>query len=493
MRIEVVSAPTRYRWSPLLALVVVALVPVVGLTALVLWSDEQADAHEAADEAPPDEPAVRGAVADPLSTSVFSYRRTPQSVAAVADDNRLAEAMGQLHAFVDDRSCAAVSVDGRPVSGHNATTPVIPASNQKLLVGAAALRVLGPQYRYTTSVAASAPVDGVVQGDVHLVGGGDPLLVSGDYPTDEDPYPEFGTTSLDQLADAVVAAGVTRIEGDVVGDGSRYDDEWFIDSWGPDVAFVEAGPYDALVVNDARTLGRSGRQPDPNSAAAREFARLLENRGVTVDGWDTGIADPALPVLASIESEPMSTVVTEMLTNSDDDTAEMLLKELGYAETGEGTVGAGLSVVDRTMRALGVPMEGTKLVDASGLSSANRLTCAAVLGVLDQMADTPLRAALPVAASTGTLQAEFVGSPLAGRLAAKTGTLDNPPDDLDPPAVKALAGYVDADDGSTISFVLILNAADVTEPDVYGSYWGALVDRLAAYPTGPGPDAVAPR
>ena len=72
---------------------------------------------------------------------------------------------------------------------------------------------------------------------------------------------------------------MTRINGSVLGDGSRYDDEYEVDSWGEGVAGVEAGPYDALIVNDSRTVGRSGKQPDPNEAAAREFVRLLGSVG----------------------------------------------------------------------------------------------------------------------------------------------------------------------------------------------------------------------
>ncbi len=85
-----------------------------------------------------------------------------------------------------------------------------------------------------------------------LIGGGDPLLTSEDYPIEDDRLPAFDTTSLDRLADAFVANGVTRITGTVIGDGTRYDDEFSVDSWADGVAGTEAGPYDALLVNDAR-------------------------------------------------------------------------------------------------------------------------------------------------------------------------------------------------------------------------------------------------
>ncbi len=497
-RVDIVSGPVRYPATPFVALVAIMLVPVVALTALLTWSDGQADEHEAALAATPGgvtAPGVSPAAAAPeLTTSLLSYRRMPSEMATVGDDNRLADVMDELAFYIDERSCLSVSVDGRPVTAHNADVAVIPASVHKLLVAAVATEVLGADRVFTTSVAASPVVDGRIDGDLYLVGGGDPLLVTNDYPIADDTYPEFNTTSLDGLADAVVAAGVTTIGGSVLGDGSRYDDEFFIPSWGAGVAGVDAGPYDALVVNDARALGRYGRQRDPNDAAAREFVRLLRDRGVVVGGgWSTGAADPSLPVLASIESQPLSAVLAEMLTTSDNDTAEMLLKEIGFNDAGIGTVAAGLDVVDRNLRAWGIPMDGVRLVDASGLSTDNRVTCAALLAVLRRVEGGPVAAGLPVAGRTGTLADQFVGTAMDGRLTAKTGTLSNPPADLDPPAVKSLAGYLDAADGSIIEFVMILNAPDISNPDLYGLYWSALGDRLASYPNGPDPSTVGPR
>ena len=131
------------------------------------------------------------------------------------------------------------------------------------------------------------------------------LLTSSDYPIANDSQPAINVTTFDQLADALVNAGVTRINGSVLGDGSRYDDEYEVDTWGEGVAGVEAGPYDALMVNDSRTVGRSSRQPNPNEAAAREFVRLLDDRGITVGGsWGVGAADPAA---AEIAVDPVGT------------------------------------------------------------------------------------------------------------------------------------------------------------------------------------------
>ena len=139
-----------------------------------------------------------------------------------------------------------------------ADVPLIPASNQKLLVGAVALDVLGPRHRFTTEVRAGAPVSDGVTGDLFLVGGGDPLLTSDAYPVENDLNPVINPTSLDALADAVVAAGVERVEGAVVGDASRYDDEWYVPSWSADIRGIEA-----------RAVRRPARQRRPRRPGIR--------------------------------------------------------------------------------------------------------------------------------------------------------------------------------------------------------------------------------
>lgn len=486
------GVPVRYPLTPLFGLIGLGLVPVVLLTALLVWSDDVADDYEASETV---DAATFEPTADPepaLSTSMLDLRRAPNQLARIGSDNRLADSIEQLAAFVDTRSCLAVSVDGRPVSSWNGDVPVIPASTNKLLVGGVAIEVLGDDYRFSTSVAAPAPVDGVVDGDLYLVGGGDPLLAAADLASGDD-APAVSTT-LDSLADAVVAAGITSIRGAVVGDASRYDDEFVNPSWGGGVAYVEAGPIGGLLVNDGRVAGLSSRQRNPGEGAAREFARLLRDRGISIsNGWQAGVADPALPVIASVESAPLTAIVADMLTRSDDDTAEMLVKELGFSTTQPGTAAAGLEVLRQTVSSWGAPMDGVVVVDGSGLSSENRLTCDTLVSVLGHLDSTPAVDGLPVAGRSGTLIDEFLGSPVEGSLAAKTGTLSNPPADAEPPEVKALAGYHEAPNGETLQFALVLNGAGYVTADGYLPFWSALADRLAAHPTEPDPALLGPR
>ncbi len=492
---DAVGVPVRYRIAPLFALVALALVPLAALTALLVWSDAQADDHERSTDERTDTFVPTVAAGPALTTSMFDFRRTPNTLVQLATERELATAMEQLAAFIDPRSCLAVSVNGRLVSSWNGDIAVIPASTNKLLVGGTAIEVLGPEYRFTTSLAAMPSIDGVVDGDLVLVGGGDPLLVTADFEDDDGDAPDAAaTTQLERLADAVVAAGITSIRGSVVGDGSRYDDEFVNPAWADGVALIEAGPIGALLVNDGQTIGRSGRQSDPHEAAARELWRLLGDRGVAVsNGFGTGVLDPALPVLATVESAPLSAIVADMLIRSDNDTAEMLVKELGHATTAAGTTDAGLAVVEDTVGGWGAPLEGVVFSDGSGLSAQNRLTCDTLVAVLDQLRATPTAEGLPVAGRSGTLIDEFLGTAVEGRLIAKTGTLTNPPADADPPEVKALAGYLDAPNGDVLAFALVLNGPGYVSADGYVPFWEALAERLAAHPVGPDVAALAPR
>lgn len=481
--------------DPLVVVTLLALVPVILLWSVWRWAGEQAAFAE--DAVPVD---AGSPVADPepvkaLPTGLLSFRRSAGELSRRLNLSAFEAAVQPLTQQIDERSCVAISLDGRLVGARNAGTVVIPASSLKILVAAVAIDVLGVDFTYTTRVLGPEPVAGVVEGDVFVVGGGDPLLSGDWYATSNlDRFPVFNTTSLDELARRVAAAGITEIRGSVRGDGSRYDDELYVDSWGGGVAGLEAGPYDALLVNDARVLGEEQRGSDPNEAGAREFVRLLAEQGVVVAGGaGTGVAPAGAPELASIDSAPLPAIVEEMLTNSDNNTAELMVKEIGLVASGVGSRRAGLDAIAATVAGWGIDTTGLVLGDGSGLSLDNRLTCTTLLGVLQHAgADGPVGRGLAVAGQTGTLIDIFVDTPMAGRLRGKTGTLNNPPYDADPPAVKALAGYVPVDGGGGIEFALVLNGPTISDQSEYRPIWAELVTALNSFPAVAGPAQLGP-
>jgi D-alanyl-D-alanine carboxypeptidase/D-alanyl-D-alanine-endopeptidase (penicillin-binding protein 4) len=490
------SSARRSGVNPVVVLVAVALVPALLLWAIWRWADDRAAA--AADAVPETDSAPVSAPPAPpaLNTGLLSFRRASGELSRRLNVTTFERALQPLLGSVDDRSCTAISLDGRAVGSKNPDLVVIPASNQKILVAAVALEVLGEDFRYTTRVVGPAPADGVVAGDVYLVGGGDPVLSGDWYPgSNLDRFPAFNTTSIDELAQRVAAAGVTQIQGVVRGDGSRYDDEFFAPGWGGGVAGLEAGPYDALLVNDSRVLGDDQRGADPAEAGAREFVRVLAEHGVTVSGGSgVGVAPANANELATIDSMPLSAVLAEMLSNSDNNTAELMVKEIGLESSGTGTRQAGLEAMAATIGGWNVPVGGMVLADGSGLSLDNRITCVALLGVLQHVGfDSAVGRGLAIAGQTGTLVDIFADTPLAGRLRGKTGTLNNPPFNEDPPAVKALSGYLPVDGGGAVEYTLILNGPTISDQSEYRPIWAELVTALASYPAVASPAELGPR
>lgn len=485
--------------GPLIVLGIVAIVPALVLYAVFAWSNSKVDGNEAAP--PPPTTVVAPPLPDePLRNSMFTFRRLPALVSRDLNLDQFVADVAPFLATINDRSCATVSVDGNVVGTANGDIAVIPASTEKIVVAAVALERLGGDHVFTTrAVVPSAPVDGVIDGDLVLLGGGDPLLSSEWYPTSGlERRPVSDPTSFGSLADGVRAAGVTRITGSVLGDGSRYDDEFYAPGWGNGVAGLEAGPYDALMANDARVLGEDQRADNPNSAAAREFTRLLRERGVVVEGEaGVGLVSDLAEVpaeIASVDSAPLADVVAEMLTNSDNNTAELLVKEIGFDATFEGTREAGVAAMTSQLRSWGVDTTDIVLADGSGLSLDNRLTCDALGALLQRSGPTgTIGAALPVAAETGTLDDVFTEHPVAGRLLGKTGTLNNPPFNEDPPAVKALAGYLPVDGGGAVEYALVLNGPTISDQSEYRPVWTALADTLDSYPSGATPADVGLR
>ncbi len=428
---------------------------------------------------------------DELVTPLLSLRRHPTPIAerVAADASRAAydARVVELTEGIGDGSCLRMAAVSEELAVVADDVQVIPASNQKLLVAAVALDVLGADAVFRTELQSAAPFFGVIPGDVYLVGGGDPVLVTAGVP---DPlrFPAFNTTALEPLADQLVTLGVTRIDGDIVGDGSRYDDEFRAPTWGPEITNVDAGPYDALLVNDGQ-LAPGTYGLDPNRSAARTFLDLVAARGITVAGSAANgprPADAELTTLALVESLPLTEILVELLHTSDNNTAEMLVKEIGFVAAGQGTRQAGLDTIRATLERWQVPTAGLELHDGSGLSRENRLTCATLTALFQSPVANALRDLLPVAGRDGTLADQLVGSEAEGRMVAKTGTLTD---------VKALAGSMPAADRTPVDFSLVLNGPDVDDAAVYAPLWERLAQLIGEYPIVVEPDveAVAPR
>lgn len=419
-------------------------------------------------------------------TPILSARRTPSVLARETSSSEFEQALRPLGGAVLDGSCAAISVDGVLKFSDGISTPVTPASTLKFIVGAVALEIIGPTTTFTTEVK-GVLTNGVVS-SLFLVGGGDPLLAAAWYPNDSrySRFPQQPATSLDFLADETKNKGVVQVAGNIIGDGTRYDTEIYPPTWPIAFRAIEGGPIGALMVNDALEFGQQNRSADPAIGAAREFGRLLLERGVSVVGAATSGQTPqGTTTLAIVNSAPLIDIVGHMLSTSDNNTAEMLLKEIGFRARGNGSRAAGISVIEERLRAWGIDLTDIVIVDGSGLSRENKISCASYLKVLERFStNDEIVKRLPLAGVSGTLIGYFGGTDLQGKLLAKTGSLTG---------VKGLVGFLPTPSGSIIRIVLLLEGAGVSDDVVFKPIWEKfLADALSAYSTGPSSEALQP-
>ena len=337
---------------------------------------------------------------------------------------KLSRALAVPHVARSRTSALAVDLTtGRLLYARNLRLPLIPASNEKLAVTYASLLALGPSFRFSTDVLGEGELDGTLwRGDLVLKGYGDPTL---------------STLDLLSLASQLRSQGIRRVTGQVIGDESFFDARRMAPGWKPYFFLNESPALSALAVDRGRYQGRATRQPA--LAAALSFRAALLRAGISVAGRAmTGTADDAAVPLATIESVPLSLILRFMDHESDNFTAEMLLKQLGAGTGLQGTTAAGAQAVLQLLAEQQIPLAGVRIVDGSGLSSLDRLTTEAVVAMLrSSWLDEDLRelliAALPVAGRSGTLDSRMRGTVAAGRVRAKTGTLNQ---------ASALSGYV---------------------------------------------------
>ncbi|QBI55632.1 D-alanyl-D-alanine carboxypeptidase/D-alanyl-D-alanine endopeptidase [Streptomonospora litoralis] len=397
----------------------------------------------------------------------------------------------------------------------DARTELVPASNAKLLTSAAAMEVLGPDYRFTTTLAAGEdPGDGVVDGDLYLIGTGDPTLTA---------------DAVGDLAAEVAAAGVTEVTGDLVADDTWFDAQRLSPAWDPadrpyyysaqisaltlaantdyDTGVVEVdsvpgtaagagvktslspmtgnldvaqggstgAPGSTSTFGVDRRMGTNeftayGSLPaaqtysalrtvhEPTDHAAHLFADRLERAGVDVAGE---VGRGAAPASAETVAERFSMRLDELLTPfmklSNNGHAEILMKAMGRETLGHGSWPAGIAVAKTALLRMGVGIANVELDDGSGLARSDRLTAATTVRLLERVRERPWfdawRDALPLAGASdrmvgGTLAQRMGGTPAAGNVRAKTGTLTG---------VSALSGYVRGANGERLVFAIINN------------------------------------
>ena len=407
---------------------------------------------------------------------------------------------------------------------------MVPASNMKIVTLAAAARSLGWDARFTTTLETAAPVDaGVLRGDLYVRGGGDPTINT---------RGGRGEAVFAEWAAALAAAGITRIDGRIIGDDNLFDDESLGAGWAWDyLQYGYAAPTGALQYNedvasltvtagpavsapaevslspgtgltlsnktvtaaagtvetldyrrlldrpvldvfgsvplpppaDSGTQGRTpGRQVavvNPTVYFVQSLKDVLAARGIEVAGEAVDIDDLPAPVpaeqrrlIARAESPPLEDVASVMMKVSQNLYADTLLKALGAATAGSGTVAAGREATLAALREWKIDERALVMADGSGLSRYNYVTARLITALLERMYDDsrhrePFMASLAIGGRDGTVSTRLRKTRAEGNARVKTGSISN---------MRALSGYLQTRDGEMLAFSIIAN--DFTIP-----------------------------
>ena len=424
------------------------------------------------------------------------------SAAGAADISREAAHKG----FNPAQTSIAVAdaATGKPIADYLPDRQLNPASCAKVFTSAAALGILGPEYRFKTNFYADrAPTNGTI-GTLYVAGTGDPMLV------DEE---------LAQAAAELRRRGIRRITDGIVIDNSYFDSyEYPRKQTGEGRAYtaltaatavnfnavvVVVGPGAKVgapadvkldppssftkIVNKVVTGGKfhivialseEGRQPvvtvtgrvppkfepqelrrsvdDPATYAASVIGHWLSEAGIAVgQRLGEGKVPASAHGLLAWESKPLSGIIEGMNKKSINFIAEQTLKHLGAVRFGApGSTAKGVAAVEDYFDANGIPRGSYTLENGSGLSAISRVSAHQLVQVLvaayrNPRTRTALMESFSVLGVDGTTRKWRFAPDLEGRILVKTGTLDG---------VSTLAGYAPTADGRIAAFAILANA-----------------------------------
>ncbi len=245
------------------------------------------------------------------------------------------------------------------------------------------------------------------------------------------------------------------------------------------------------VPRTGRDYVRTVSVDNPTRAFLLAFRDALHRAGIAVTGEVADIDDlagtPAGPrrLLLLHESPPLREIGVRLMKVSQNLIAETLLARIGVTSDVPDVdpLAAARGAYERTLAGWGIPPDDVIVADGSGLSRYDYITADALVAVLRRMAADPRDAAafaatLPIMGVDGTLERRLRGTPLQGRIQAKTGSMSN---------VRALAGYATTERGDHLAFAIVANNFKVR-----GSAIDAITDRaLTLLITGSGPACCA--
>lgn len=408
--------------------------------------------------------------------------------------------------------------NGELIYAHNGDIRLHPASNQKILTGAAALATLGGDYRFTTEILTDGKVKGkVLQGNLYIRGKGDPTLLKKD---------------LDAFAKELKAKGIEKINGDIIGDDSWYDDvrlstdlNWDDESnyTGAQVSALTLSPnedYDmgtvivevtpgkkagekvqvsvtpandyVNIVTEATTVAKGesksisisrkhgtndivikGKIPlegsssrswvsvwEPTRYVLDVFAKSLQEQGIKQIGKNEvkpGVTVENAELLTSKESMPLKELFLPFMKLSNNGHAEMIVKAMGKEIHGEGSWAMGLDVVESQLASFGLDTESILLRDGSGMSHKNLIPADQLTKLLYEIQDEPWFPEFETSLPVAGESDRLVGGTLRNRLNGENtkGNVKAKTGSLT--GANTLSGYVTTKSGEKLTFSIMMN------------------------------------
>lgn len=376
------------------------------------------------------------------------------------------------------------------ISSYNENLPLIPASTTKLLTTDTAVNMLGEKFRWNTQLEYSGSVDadGVLNGNLYIIGSGDPSLGTN----------KAGATSYRDIVygfmNSVSDAGIKKVNGDIIIQTALFkgniamlpenivwtemnnyylpagstreinpaNEKLFTKSKKLDVSsldkkFIYVSPYAKQVVyaDQYQAAPLTTKVPDAPAFLANNLKASLAKTGILVSGKVVSKLADAEPekrkTISVYKSPTLSDIMYYINQRSDNSLAEAFLKTVGFHKYGDQTAESGRMVVVNHLRESSFDLDGLNYADGSGLSRGNKVTPISQVKFLSSlMAEKYYRSyfdSLPIGGQSGTLKSMFTMNG-NGQVFAKTGTLNR---------VKTLAGYLTTNSGKTLAFSLMVN------------------------------------
>jgi serine-type D-Ala-D-Ala carboxypeptidase/endopeptidase (penicillin-binding protein 4) len=334
---------------------------------------------------------------------------------------------------------------------HNVNSLMAPASVTKLFTTLTAMNTMGPNYKISTKFFSSDKniSDGTINGDLYIKGYGNSV---------------FSSSDLREMVQELRKKGVTAVTGDIVGDGSYFDDEYFRNDWideEPGAAGIP--PVSALVLDRNHTLIRkklrrkkygyvSQNVQNPPQHIAGVLRSELQEAGIRVGGIARTGVTPSNATEVAENHIILSELIKTINKRSDNFLAECLFKLTGAVSSKEeGNAFYASQAVNQFLEEHDISTDGTKIVDGSGLSHFNQTSVRCIAGLLewaylDFKAFGDFLRSLSVAGDDGTLRGRMLDSPAANNFFGKTGTLNG---------FSSLAGYLRCPDGDDLIVAMI--------------------------------------